>query len=90
MGFTSLKFLESGRVLMNGSAQSISIPSGTIYAELSALGGDVTFDVDKDASATSQMLFDAAPVRRVWLSGAAALSVYGSAGDYVYYIFYGT
>lgn len=83
------KHLSGGRKTMAGAAQTVTIPSGTIYVDLVAEGGDGRFAVDTAATATSSLIVAEAMVRKVYLVGNTSLSVYGETGTYIHYDFYG-
>lgn len=78
----------SDRKTLAGAAQSVTIPSGAKFVEVTVEDGDARVAVDTTANGNSSLLVSQYMVRKVWLVGNTSLSVFGS-DCYANFDFYG-
>lgn len=75
----------------NGAAQDIidQIPKETKFVKCYAIGGDVTFNVNDDASANGPGYIQAGSQTTIHVFGATKVSIYGESGSYAGILLYG-
>jgi len=87
-GITAHTHMGADRKTLSGAAQSVTIPAGSKFVEISAENGDVRIAVDGTATSSSPLIVAQYAVRVVWLVGNTSLSVFGT-DCYANFNFYG-